>query len=272
MAEAVPPLAETETADYQSDFAAGLLNPDRALPSALGAIKKQTKRYGVYRNNVVVGLAEALGDAYPVTKQLLGEKMFFSLACEYVRAHPPQNAVMLHYGQDFPRWLSLNKRLETYRYVVDIAQIEAFRIQSYHAADAVMLGLETIQHVDKYRLEYMRVLLHPSVHIFSSSYPVVSIWRNEALGEQNPVNLDQSEAVLIQRPGWSVDTNQLSSENQIFLNFLQKGIPFGEVAENMLEHYPDYDLGQALVFLFSNKLVTEIHFETDAENTIGGAK
>src|SRR5579872_1467679 len=99
---AVPPLAER-----QRGFAAALL--DAALPAPAGLVgpdgEPSAKRFAVYRNNVVVGLIEALKDAYPAVRRIVGEDFFRAMARAYAVREPPASPILLVYGAGFPDFI-----------------------------------------------------------------------------------------------------------------------------------------------------------------------
>ncbi|MGH6946762.1 MAG: DNA-binding domain-containing protein, partial [Kiloniellales bacterium] len=65
-----------------SDFAAALLDPDRATPAAVAGPngKAAGKRYDVYRNNVTVSLIDALAATFPATLRITGAEFFRAMA------------------------------------------------------------------------------------------------------------------------------------------------------------------------------------------------
>jgi len=69
-------------ADGQRVFSAALL--DAALPAPPGLVgpdgEPGPKRFAVYRNNVVVGLVEALRDAFPAVCRIVGIEFFEAMA------------------------------------------------------------------------------------------------------------------------------------------------------------------------------------------------
>src|SRR5665213_1812162 len=91
-------------ADRQRVFAAAMLDP--GLPVPAGVVDPDgrvcPKRFGVYRNNVITGLIEALQDSFPAVCRLVGEEYFRAMARLYVTARPPRSPVLLQYGADFP--------------------------------------------------------------------------------------------------------------------------------------------------------------------------
>src|SRR5215475_8850242 len=80
-------------ADRQRVFSAALVNPEAEIPPGLLGPNRlpSQKRFAVYRNNVVVGLIEALRTSFPATCRIVGEEFFWAMAREYVVLEPPSS-------------------------------------------------------------------------------------------------------------------------------------------------------------------------------------
>ena len=76
---------------YAATFAAALIDPGRETPAVLTGPggKAAVKRYNVYRNNVTVGLIEALAAIYPAVLRITGVDFFRTMARAHIRATPP---------------------------------------------------------------------------------------------------------------------------------------------------------------------------------------
>jgi hypothetical protein len=87
-------------------FAAALGEPSAPPPAMthgrLGA--PDASRFAVYRNNVAVGLIDALEARYPVSRRIAGDDLFRAMARAFVRAHRPRSPVMIAYGGEFPEF------------------------------------------------------------------------------------------------------------------------------------------------------------------------
>ena len=77
----------------QKHFAAALLDPERAVPPEIASSggKPAVKRFAVYRNNVTVGLVDALAARFPATQRIVGEEFFRGMAQVFAQAEPPRS-------------------------------------------------------------------------------------------------------------------------------------------------------------------------------------
>jgi len=94
--------------DLQCDFAEALRDPSKPLP--MGLVSQNShgleQRFAVYRNNVAIGLIEALEARFPVVRRLVGEEFFTAMARVFVQAHPPRSPLLMIYGDSFPQFIA----------------------------------------------------------------------------------------------------------------------------------------------------------------------
>jgi hypothetical protein len=66
----------------QQAFASALLDPTLPVPDGVTSARGEgdAKRFAVYRNNVAVSLAKALGQRFPVVQRLVGDAFFNGMA------------------------------------------------------------------------------------------------------------------------------------------------------------------------------------------------
>jgi hypothetical protein len=72
---ASPEHVETRLRLSQAQLAEAILDPRLAVPAGMIGPDgdSSARRFSVYRNNVVLGLCETLGAAFPVVRRLVGE-------------------------------------------------------------------------------------------------------------------------------------------------------------------------------------------------------
>lgn len=223
----------------QRVFADALLAESFTCPPGLIAWNGSDpgRRFAVYRNNVIVGLVDALADTYPVTQALVGETFFREMARLFVRAHPPRSPVLAWYGDAFPAFAETFPPVAALPYLADVARLERLRVQSYHAADAAPLPPAEIAALlaDEDALPLVRFTLHPAVGVLRAAHPVVSLWAahqaDDPVGALADVDLAVAEAALVLRPGLDVEITRIEDGAAEFIDNLRHGLALGPAAD-----------------------------------------
>jgi hypothetical protein len=257
-------------ASLQAQFAAALIDPERACPPDLRSWNGSdpTPRFAVYRNNVVVSLVDALAEQFPVTLELVGAEFFHAMARVFVLRHPPRSRTIAYIGVPFPDFIASFGPAAAVPYLADVARLEMARIQSCHAADADTLGADAIVHVlaDPRQLAQVVVTLHPSVHLLSSSHAIFALWAaHQGVFDIADVDPDMAQHVLVFRDGLDVQTMQIPLGSYVFLRQLHDGKPLAQAADaaaaaaqdTVAAHAP-FDLPVAIALLLHNPLVTRM--------------
>ncbi len=242
----------------QADFQAAILDPDRAVPGGLvdpqGRIAG--KRFDVYRNNVVVSLSNALGEAFPVIKKLLGDNNFNILAGQFVRQHPPSSPVIALYGDEMPGFLETFEPVQSLGYLPDVARLELALRQAYHAADATAFDATILQDLPPDRLLSARFTLAPAFRMIVSDWPIVSIWRFNS--EDGPKPSMRAETALITRPDLDPTVADLSPAGGAMVAALANRDTFGDAMEAATAQDPDFDLTETLSALIAGGAIIAI--------------
>jgi len=239
----------------QAAFAAALLDPARPVPAGLlnpvrggGA----GRRFDIYRNNVAVGLCEALAQAFPAVRRLVGEAFFAAMAGVFVRAVPPSSPVLPLYGGDFPDFLAGFAPVAHLGYLPDVARLELALRQSYHAADAAPLARAGWAAVSPGELARARLRFLPAVRLLRSDWPVLSVWRATLRDAPAPVMRRPGEVlaedVLVVRPGFDPEPLAPPGGSGPVLAALLAGDAFGDALDAA---GPGFDLTAFLAFLIA---------------------
>ncbi len=252
----------------EAAFAAALLDPslpdpslpDPSLPgpSSPGPDMRGGGRFSVYRNNVVVGLVDALAATYPAVRALVGEEFFRAAAREFVRAHPPCSPVLIDYGGAFPGWIAHFPPAAGVPYLDDVARLEWAWSRAYNAADVTPLVVDALVNVPPEQLAEARVILHPSATVVISRNPVVSLWA-EATGREARSRLDlrSAETALVARPWDRVEVRRIDAATSVFLTGLGCRMAFGASVERA-SACESFDLATQISGLFANGLVAAV--------------
>ena len=245
----------------QEDFSKALLDPDKSVPEALTShtARVPEKRFAVYRNNVVVGLVNALAARFPATQRIVGEEFFRAMARVYVRANPPRSPLLMRYGDGFANFIAGFEPAAELVYLADVARLEAARTRAYHAADAVPIDPKILQSIDESALENLRIEPHPAAEIVRSQHPVVTIWAmNSGERELGPIDDWAAEDALVVRPQLEVFVRALPPGGAAFLTSLFGGARLGDAVEAAQAEHEEFDLAANLAGLISSGAVCGI--------------
>lgn len=188
--------------EYQRQFMDALY--DDAKPGPLEAIAghglEPAARLRIYRNSCEAILTDALRTAYPAVLALVGEAFFAQTAHACLHAHPSRSGNLQQLGETFADYLASLPTIETVPYLPDVARLEWLRQQSALAADAVTLPSDAFTEARAEADGRLCVTLHPSVRLFDSPYPVLTIWRYTMQPSPERLTLgDGGESVVLWR-------------------------------------------------------------------------
>jgi len=206
----------------------------------------------VYRNNVFAALTKALGDLYPVVKQLVGDGFFAYAANDFVIHNPPNTPVLVDYGDGFPDFLDGFEAAASLPYLGDVARFELARHQALYSPDADSLLPEALKDIPQERLGDIRLQPHPSVRLLRSSYPVDAIWdahQDDAEPDETLAFPDHETCLLIARPEMKVKTMAFVAESFDFIMRLCVGESLDQAfAATGGDWNPEQILSELLVF------------------------
>lgn len=247
---------------FQSTWAQALLEPSFPTPSDLVTHNGSdpTRRLGVYRNNVLVSLVDALASTFPVTQQLVGEEFFRAMAQRFVRQQPPRSPVLVRYGGAMPDFIAQFVPAASVPYLGDVTRLEWLRLQALHAADALPVDTDAFAHclADPEALARTRWQLAPSLQLFSAPFAAVSIWaahqEGSGLALEN-VDVEQAGSAWIFRSDLDVMVLQTTPGEHALAQALQGGAPLGDAVAQAQNLQADLDVSQALAQLLRHGLV-----------------
>lgn len=243
----------------QTTFRAALLNAQAPAPTGLTDAQGAPagKRFDVYRNNVAVSLTEALEQAFPVVRKLVGDDFFKGMAGVFLRQHPPDSPILALYGAAFPRFLRGFKPASGLPYLPDVARLEQLIRESFYAADTTPVDPAALQHLSPDALMGAYLHLAPSVRLLRSPWPVHGIWQfNMREGAPQPPGHGQD--VLVTRVDYDPNPHPLPAAGADFVEALQGGSSFGAALGKAKAVDNNFDLTTTLGLLISGAAITKI--------------
>ena len=248
---------------FQSGFAAAVTDLALPVPDGLTAWtgNRLTRRFGVYRNNVRVGLTGALAARFPATEAIVGPDFFAAMASAFVAAHPPRSPLLLAYGDDFAEFVEGFEPAAGLAYLPDVIRLEAARSFAYHAADAEPLSTADLAAVPPERLAALVFQPHPSLSILRSPHPVVTLWAmNAGALPLAPIRDWVGEDALVVRPQMTVEVHRLPPGRAAFFVALATGLTLGEAVGAGVADAPAFDLAANLAALITTGAFVQLAF------------
>lgn len=237
----------------QTRFARALFDPDTTPPDDIARLVDGTapaKRFSVYRNNVMVSLTTFLADTFPTVAALVGDEFFAAMAGVYIRQSPPTVPMLMAYGHDFPDFIAEFEPAQSVPYLADSARLDDAQRRAYHAADADPASPEDLARLAGEDGALMQLVLHPSLQLVRSPWPVLSIWEANR-GEHSGDLPSHGEDVMVVRPVLDISVHALEPGVADFVTALADGMALGEAAGAAMTQTEAFDLTGALTFLIT---------------------
>lgn len=254
-----------EPADVRSSFVDALQRADAPVPVAVAQKGGQPakRRFDVYRNNVAVGMIEALRATYPAIDVLVGAEFFSAAARVYLERHPPRSPLLFRYGERFGDFLDGFPPAAKIPYLGDVARLEWARLEAYHSEDVTPLPIEalgqTIDGRDDADPGRLRFTLHPSLTLIASRWPIVSLWAaSTGQGSSDDVDMKTGERALIIRPALTVETHKLPLDTFAFMSALAENASLEQAAAQAIETVDAFDLASHLQGAFAIGAISAI--------------
>lgn len=211
------------------------------------------QRLGIYRNNVLYSLSQAMAAQFPIVKKLVGDNFFPALARDFVRKQPPHEPSLTFYGEGFPAFIAAHEHCQSLPYLPDVATLEWQCQKALHAADTPVLTIEQLSAIDPSQLGELTLSLQAGATLMCSDWPIDRIWRENLGEEANTIDLgvEKKAELLIYRRQWQVTVVSLIPSAYCMLARLNDGHSISKSWEQTQASYTlaDDELGALLVYL-----------------------
>lgn len=233
-------------AQFQDDFAQALLAPDAPLAPAIAALATQPG-FAVYRNTVMKGCTDALQANYVCVAKLVGEEWFRAAAAVFVRAHPPTQPTLLHYGTGFADFLAEFEPAADLPYLPGVARLDRLWTEAHAAADEAPLTAADLSGLSPEALGALKLRPHAAARwVWFNEQPIYTIWSRNREGVEVGEIEWASEGTLIARPFDAVHWTPLDKAGCAFLDACASQASLGEAANAALGVEPDTNIAQLL--------------------------
>lgn len=247
--------------ELQCQFRDALLNEEINMiaPHIRNGALSVKARIGIYRNNVFTNLREALRTLYPVINQLVGEDFFNYAADEFIRRYPSPAGDLNQFGKHFAVFLTEFDPVAELIYLPDVAQLEWYAHQCYHAAAHSSLDLERLATIPPDMYDHLQFDFNPACRLMTSVYPVHRIWQVNQANYSGDPSVDLTDGgvhLLIQRHQDLIELQTLEAAEWTLLTELAARANFATASQKAMQLEPDLDLGRILAkFVMQSTLV-----------------
>lgn len=242
----------SELTRFQDAFGAALLGDFEAFaPFARGATAEI--RFGVYRNTVAKGCADALAAQFPAVLRVVGEDWMRQAAILFAREHPPRRPSLHAYGEAFPAWLARFAPAADMPWLAGLGRIDWAWTCAAFAPDREPLGPEAFAGLAPEAFEALAAELQPAAVPLWFEDGTPGLWR-ALQGDAAPAEAELStepQGILLSRPGLEVEHRLLTHGAFAFLDACRAGRSLAAAAQAALAADPDLPLTRAFAELIA---------------------
>lgn len=222
----------------QSDFQAYLLDSTKgsAFTKKIVNDKKVgvTRRLGIYADAYRMRIVEALSNAYPILKALVGDDLFNKTALSYIEQYPSTYRNMRWVGDQMAAHLQLT--LPQYPIAAEMAQFEWALSLAFDAEDVPVLSLQDLAAIPPENWGDLRFKFHPAVQLLSPKYNVLLVWQALNTEEAPPKIAQIDEPYVVWRKDLSSHYRSLEIAEYTAIQQMMVGASFADLCESLQEN------------------------------------
>jgi hypothetical protein len=203
-------------------------------PAALFAGTKELDakaRIGIYADMFIWRQIDALRDDFPKLALLLGDRCFYAMAEDYLKAHPSRHASLSELGGELagflPRWRGDGARAD----LADLAALEWARAKVFEEANVEAAPPERLRTFSAEVFPRVRLHFVPALRTLELGHDFVELWQTLEEGSPAGPPLLHRHVVAVWRKGFEVLHAPIDPDEAAALALAQAGEPLGIVCE-----------------------------------------
>ncbi len=179
-------------------------------------------RIGIYRDQYVARLMEALETDYPALRRYYGEQVFYAMVDDYVHQYPSRSYTLNRLGDHLPEYLSRRPALH------DLARLEYAACQVFDAGVSPVLTAEQVAAVPPDAWDRARLRPIEAFRLLSFRYSVREYLKAVYAETPAPPLRRKNVYVAIARPQYTIRHLDLERPAFELLSKLVDGVPLGD--------------------------------------------
>ena len=219
------------------------------------------RRFAVYRNNVRAMRMRAIGNTFPIVRQITGDEFFEGLAREYAQRFDSENGDLNLYGDRFAGFVAGFEHTQALPYLPDVARMEWLLHRAYFARDCAAFDLAQLADVPAERHGELRFTFNPAAAILTSDYPLARIWEVHQKNFSDTQTVDFTAGphfALVYRDGFDGVVAKLDAGEYAFLQSLLAGTNLEVALTRALAQNHQFDIAAALRFSTARSVLTSL--------------
>ncbi len=228
----------SQLANIQAGFQAFLFDSEKASDfktrivndAKVGAEQRLEIYYNAYRLRII----EALANAYPNLKALLGDDWFDRIARSYIDEYPSTYRNMRWVGDQMA--VHLAKELPEHPIAAEMAAFEWALGLAFDVEDAPVLSLQDLAGIPPESWPGLIFKLHPSVQLLALNWNVLLVWQALDNGQIPPPAERIDEPCVVWRKGMDSHYRALDDKEYKAIQQISAGSNFGELCERLQEN------------------------------------
>lgn len=203
---------------------------------------------------------------FPATRRVAGDESFDAMARRFIVTERSCAASRFPSWEAFPSFLRSQGKAASIEYVADIAELEMARGKAEYAADALPINAHALPSLRAERLRWLGLVLHPSVFLVASRFPIVTIWEtNQSEHENGRVDRWSAEYALVARPFLEVEVRRLPPGGHAFISALSQGRTIAAAVDAATAADPKFDIAINRALLIEANVVIGIREQARTE-------
>ena len=201
------------------------------------------------------GLLDGLIRHFPVTRRVAGDESFDAMVRRFIVAERSCPARRFPNWEAFPSFLRGQGKAASIEYAADIADLEVARGKAKYAADVRPIGAQAFPSL----AAELRLVLHPSIFLVASRFPIVTIWEtNQSEHQDGRVDRWSAECALVARPFLEVEVRRFSPGGHAFISALSQGRTIAAALDAATATDPTFDIAINRALLIEANIVIGI--------------
>ena len=227
--------------EHQRRLAALILEPDRAArdADALGVVAPPggslSERLDAYVNGYPARIFDALDEAYPAVRHLLGAAAFCDLAHRYCRHAPARTYSLNDVGVDLPAFVASDAVSTRFPFLADLAALEWRIVRAFHAREKPAFDMSVLAGWGLDEWGSARLEFQPSVAVVRSQWPIFDLWNLRETAHES-IDLEvagRPQDALVTRDGFTVHCESLELAEAVVLAALLEGATLGGALDRL---------------------------------------